>query len=63
MRVTPEQIRAVLPDFLGTFPQLPPSFSAKKVDGVRAYKKARKNEEVELKPVEVTVRELEIVDE
>jgi tRNA pseudouridine55 synthase len=60
-RVTPEQIQAILPDFLGTFPQLPPPFSAKKVDGVRAYKKARKNEPVELKPVEVTVRELEIV--
>jgi hypothetical protein len=40
--VTTAQIRAVLPDFLGTFPQLPPSYSAKKVDGVRAYKKARK---------------------
>jgi tRNA pseudouridine55 synthase len=60
--VTPEQIRAVLPDFLGTFPQLPPAFSAKKVDGVRAYKKARKQEPVELKPVEVTVRELEMLD-
>ena len=59
-RVTPEQIQAVLPDFLGTFPQLPPPFSAKKVGGVRAYKKARKNEPVELKPVEVTVRELEL---
>jgi tRNA pseudouridine55 synthase len=59
--VTPEQIQAVLPDFLGTFPQLPPPFSAKKVDGVRAYEKARKHEPVELKPVEVTVRELEIV--
>jgi tRNA pseudouridine55 synthase len=61
MRITPEQIRAVLPDFLGTFLQLPPAFSAKKVDGVRAYKKARRSEEVVLKPVEVTVRELEIV--
>jgi tRNA pseudouridine55 synthase len=61
VRVTPEQIRAVLPEFLGTFPQLPPAFSAKKVEGVRAYKKARKNEPVELKPVEVTVRQLEIV--
>jgi tRNA pseudouridine55 synthase len=59
--VTPEQIAAILPEFLGTFPQLPPPFSAKKVDGVRAYKKARKHEPVELKPVEVTVRELEIV--
>jgi tRNA pseudouridine55 synthase len=60
--VTPEQVRAVLPDFLGTFPQLPPPFSAKKVAGVRAYEKARKNEIVDLKPVAVTVRELELLE-
>jgi tRNA pseudouridine55 synthase len=62
VRVTPEQIAAVLPDFLGTFPQLPPPFSAKKVAGVRAYEKARKHETVELKPVEFTVRALELLD-
>jgi tRNA pseudouridine55 synthase len=61
VRVTPEQIAAMLPDFLGTFPQLPPPFSAKKVGGVKAYEKARKNEPLDLKPVEVTVRELELL--
>ena len=61
VRVTQEQIRSVLPDFLGTFPQLPPPFSAKKVGGVKSYEKARKNEPLELKPVEVTVRELELL--
>ena len=60
--ITPERIRQVLPDFAGTFPQLPPPFSAKKVAGVRAYERARKNEPVDLKPVEVTVRELELLD-
>jgi tRNA pseudouridine55 synthase len=59
--VTLEQIQSRLPDFLGTFPQLPPQFSAKKIDGVRAYDKARKGEAVDLKPVEVTVRELELL--
>jgi tRNA pseudouridine55 synthase len=59
--VTPEQIQAVLPNFLGTFLQLPPPFSAKKVGGERAYKKARRNEPVELKAVEVTVKELEVL--
>lgn len=59
--ITEDQIRAILPDFLGTFPQLPPAFSAKKVAGVRAYQKARRNEDVALKPVEVTVRELELL--
>ena len=60
-RLQAEDIARVLPDFLGTFPQLPPPFSAKKVGGVKAYEKARKNEPLELKPVEVTVRELEVL--
>ena len=59
--VTPAQVDAALPDFLGTFPQLPPAYSAKKVDGARAYEKARKSEPLDLKPVEVTVRELELL--
>jgi len=59
---TREQIRAALPAFLGTFAQLPPPYSAKKIDGVRAYEKARKSEPVELKPVQVTVHELELLD-
>jgi tRNA pseudouridine55 synthase len=59
---TSADITRVLADFLGTFPQLPPPFSAKKVDGIRAYKKARKHEAVDLKPVQVTVRELELLD-
>jgi tRNA pseudouridine55 synthase len=61
--VTADEVRGVLPEFLGTFPQLPPPFSAKKVDGVRAYKKARRHEAVELKPVMVTVRELELLSD
>jgi tRNA pseudouridine55 synthase len=61
-RLQAEDIARVLPDFLGTFPQLPPPFSAKKIAGVRAYEKARKNEVVDLKPVEVTVRELELLE-
>ncbi len=60
-RLQPEDLTRILPDFLGTYPQLPPPFSAKKIEGVRAYEKARKNEVVELKPVQVTVRELEVL--
>jgi tRNA pseudouridine55 synthase len=59
VRVTPEQVRAVLAEFTGTFRQVPPSYSAKKVDGVRAYERARRDESVVLNPVEVTVHELE----
>lgn len=56
-----EDLNRVLEEFRGTFMQTPPPFSAKMVDGMRAYKKARKNEPVALAPVEVTVRELEVL--
>jgi tRNA pseudouridine55 synthase len=52
---SPARVAGVLAEFLGTFPQMPPAYSAKKVDGVRAYTKARKNQPVDLKPVEVTL--------
>lgn len=47
--------------FLGRIQQVPPPFSAKKIQGVPAYKLARKNKDVELKPVEVEIREFEIL--
>ncbi|HTL45969.1 MAG TPA: tRNA pseudouridine(55) synthase TruB [Vicinamibacterales bacterium] len=49
----------VLDDFRGTFLQSPPPFSAKKVDGRRAYEQARRARPVEMQPVRVTVHELE----
>jgi tRNA pseudouridine55 synthase len=55
----PELIRQALSAFLGKFNQVPPPVSAKKIAGVPAYKLARKNLPVDLKPVEVNVSELE----
>lgn len=46
--------------FEGTLQQIPPAHSAKRVDGERAYHKARRGETVEVKPREVTVTEFEI---
>jgi len=46
--------------FLGTIEQIPPAFSAVKIDGVRAYKKARKQEDVKLSPRQVDIYEFEI---
>ena len=46
--------------FVGTFSQTPPSYSAKKVDGVRAYRLARRRKPVIPNPVEVTVERLEL---
>lgn len=56
------QLEASLSSFRGTFAQRPPPVSAKKVGGMPAYKLTRKNIAVELKPVEVTVLALDVLD-
>jgi tRNA pseudouridine55 synthase len=56
-----EEVRALVGQFRGLIWQVPPPFSAKKVHGVPAYKLARKSRPVELKPVEVEVKEFEIL--
>ncbi|NQT77132.1 MAG: tRNA pseudouridine(55) synthase TruB [Bacteroidetes bacterium] len=48
--------------FLGTIEQIPPAFSAVKIDGVRAYKKARKQENVKLSPRQVDIYKFEITE-
>ena len=55
-------VSQALDQFRGTFFQTPPPVSAKKVNGIPAYKLARKNEVVELKAVEVTVSNLEPIE-
>ena len=55
----PAELDAVLDRFRGSFLQTPPAYSAKKVAGVAAYEKARRNQPLDLKPVEVTVHQLE----
>ena len=54
-----QDLAAALREFLGTYLQSPPPFSAKKIAGTRAYKLARREARVELKPVEVVVTALE----
>lgn len=53
------RIQEALETFMGTFPQMPPAHSAKKVGGTRAYELARQDKPVRLNPVEVTTREME----
>ena len=60
--VTRQRVEEVLPKFTGRLMQVPPVFSAVKVDGKRAYSFARKGKEVELKPKELEIRELELLD-
>jgi tRNA pseudouridine55 synthase len=55
-----DQVRQFASQFQGTIEQMPPPFSAKKIQGVPAYKLARKHAEVTLKPVQVKVEEFEI---
>lgn len=57
-----EDIEAALPDFVGDIEQVPPRYSAIKINGQRAYDLARDGEEVEIKPRTVTVYRLAIVD-
>jgi len=54
------QIREVAGQFVGVIEQTPPSYSAKKIAGVPAYKLARKKQTVELKPVKVEIKKFEI---
>ncbi len=60
--VTREELQAVIPQFLGPIDQVPPTFSACKLDGKRAYELARKEQEVVLEPKKVIIHEIEILD-
>jgi tRNA pseudouridine55 synthase len=53
--LTRQIVEDALPEFSGVISQVPPAFSAKKIAGVPAYKRARRNEDVTPAPVEVSV--------
>jgi len=59
-RPTREQIEALLPNYTGFIMQIPPQFSAIKIDGQRAYDLARGGENVEIKPREVEILEFHL---
>jgi tRNA pseudouridine55 synthase len=61
-RPEPEAVSRALPRFTGTILQKPPTFSAIKVDGERAYDRARDGDAVELPPRPVTIHRLDLVD-
>ncbi len=60
--ITREMVEQVLERFKGKIEQVPPTFSACKVDGKRAYEMARKGDEVELKPKTLVIDEIELKD-
>ena len=59
-RPTPGEIEAMLPRFTGDIEQIPPAYSALKIDGKPAYARSRAGESVEMKPRSVTVQSLSI---
>src|SRR5215203_3541312 len=60
--VSVEDVERVLPDFRGEIEQIPPMYSAKKVEGKKLYELARKGVEIERNPVKVKIYELEIIE-
>ena len=58
--VSQSDLETVLPNFIGSIEQTPPQFSALKVEGVRAYKLARKGIEAKLKSRRITIHSLHL---
>lgn len=54
-------LRRALGHFLGKTMQIPPMYSARKVGGVKLYEMARRGEEIARRPVEIEIREIELV--
>lgn len=61
VKLSREELDALAGKFRGPISQTPPPFSAKKIKGVPAYKLARKQKEVRLDPVQVEIKELEML--
>ncbi len=60
--ITRKAVEETLAAFVGVIEQVPPSFSACKVDGKRAYNLARKGKDVELKPKTLVIDEIELLE-
>ena len=60
---TKMQINEILSSLIGKVSQMPPKYSAKKVNGQRAYDLARQNVDFELKPKEITIFDIKLVEQ
>ena len=60
--ITRELVEQALTRFLGRIEQIPPQYSACKIDGVRAYEFARKGETADLKPKVLVIDEIELLE-
>lgn len=59
--ITKEMLQKVLPSFIGEINQMPPNFSAKKINGVRAYELALKGEDFKLTPKKIKIYDIKLI--
>lgn len=60
--ISEDEIRAIIPKFIGKQSQMPPNFSAKKINGKRACDLVRMGKEVELKPKEIEIFDIKLIN-
>ena len=60
--ITEDLVKETLAKFIGEIQQIPPTYSAIKINGKRAYEYARKGDDVELKPKTLVIDEIELLD-
>jgi tRNA pseudouridine55 synthase len=60
--ITPELVKEKLNSFIGEIDQVPPLFSAIKIEGKRAYEHARKGSDMVLQAKKITISELEVLN-
>lgn len=63
VKITKEELLKVIHEFLGTYDQIPPMYSAIKIQGKKLYELAREGKEVERKPRKVTIHEITLLEE
>lgn len=63
VKVSIDDVKAASKSFIGRFPQMPPAFSAKKVNGQKAYDLARAGKDVELTPKEIEIYSIDVLKE
>ena len=63
INITKDQIVSILPTQIGKIKQIPPIFSAKNINGQRAYDLARKGKEFELPPKEIEIKSIDLLEE
>lgn len=60
-KVSKTQIQEIIKDFIGNIKQIPPIYSAKKVNGKKLYEYARNNEKIEIEPRDVRIDKIELL--